>query len=317
MKTVIITGASGYIGRNLIHEVRGKMKIYAVVHKEDERSEKLRKEEGVTVVCCEMEHISRLPSLIPEKSIDYCIHLAWAGNAGNGRADYTMQLNNVKYTLDLLHVLPEFGVKRFVGAGTLAEQDVLHYHHRDGATPNAVSHYGTAKIAAHYMSKTECTKLGIEHIWCYLSSTYGIGNTTGNFVSMASEKIMSGEHAAFTSGEQMYDFVYITDTVKAIYAAAVYGKTNTSYYLGSGNPRPLKEFLVRIRDTIDPQIPIYLGEIPYNGVSLPASEYQADKLFNDTPYRPELSFEEGIKKTIAWMKEQNGCGKTPESRKNQ
>lgn len=304
MKKVLITGASGFIGRNLIKEISGKAEVYALVHKEDLRSEEISKIPGVTVICCAMENISQLTSMIQDKEIECCIHLAWAGNSGNDRANYKLQLENVKNTLDLLHALARLNVKRFVGAGTLAEMDVLSYHHIDGSTPNAVSHYGTAKISAHYMSKAECTKLGIEHIWCYLSSTYGIGNTTGNFVNMASKKMLSGERAAFTSGEQTYDFVYITDTVKAIYAAAIYGKTNTSYYLGSGSPRPLKDFLIKIRNAIDPNVNIYLGEIPFNGVCLPDEAYKTDKLFQDTPYRPEITFEEGIEKTVVWLKQQ-------------
>ena len=107
------------------------------------------------------------------------------------------------------------------------------------------------------MTKAECTKLGIEHIWGYLSNTYGVGNTTNNFVNMAARIMLEGKKATFTSGEQMYDFMYITDTVKAIFAITEKGKSNTAYYLGSGKQRKLKEYIRMIRDTINPDIPLF------------------------------------------------------------
>ena len=152
------------------------------------------------------------------------------------------------------------------------------------------------------MTKTECTKLGVEHIWCYLSNTYGVGNTTNNFINMASRKMLRHERAAFTAGEQIYDFVYITDTVRALFAAAEKGKTNTAYYLGSTEERKLKEYIKIIRDTIDPSIELYLGEIPFNGTPLEREAYDTSKLTNDTGYKPQVGFESGIQKTIDWLR---------------
>ena len=229
--------------------------------------------------------------------------MAWAGSTGDARADYALQLDNVRYALDTVNAIAKMNIKRFVCAGTLAEKDVLNYHPTDGATPNAVSNYGIAKISTHFMTKTECTRLGIEHIWCYLSHTYGVGNRTGNFVNFACRTMLSGKRAAFTAGEQPYDFVYITDTVRAIIAAASKGKSGTAYYLGSTKPRKLKEFIVDIRDAIDPNIELHLGEIPFNGIPLAAEEFDCTKLVKDTGYQPTVDFKEGIRMTVDWLKE--------------
>lgn len=305
MRKVIVTGANGFIGSNLLKIlVDNGVKVYAIIKDEKESIENIRNLKNIEIKYCELSKICELPSIIEDRDIDACIHLAWAGSFGDARADYELQLQNVKYTLDVVNVLKEMNIKRFVGAGTLAEKDVLNYHPTDGATPNAVSIYGIGKISAHFMSKAECSKLGIEHIWCYLSNTYGIGNTTNNFVNMASKKMLKGERAAFTAGEQTYDFVYITDTVRAIYSVADKGKKNTAYYLGSTKQRKLKEYIKIIRDTINPNIELYLGEIPFNGNPLSEDAYDTTKLVNDTGYTPDIPFEEGIKLTIDWLKEQ-------------
>lgn len=304
MSKYLITGASGFIGTKLVQELeRNGEEIIAVVRNEKSNISEIADREHTKIVVCDMDNIENLCELVKDEHIDACIHLAWEGSTGAERADYSMQLRNVENTLKLVRTMNKMGVKRMIFAGTLAEMDVLHYHGLDGSQPNAVSHYGTAKLSAHYMSKAECANNGIEHIWCYLANTYGEGNQTNNFVNFASKVMLEGKRAAFTSGEQMYDFVYVKDIARAIYAVTKSGKNYTSYYLGSTKQRPLKEYIKMIRDAINPSIELHLGEIPFKGTSLPDEMFSSQKLVEDTGYVPKYTFEETIKPTITWLKE--------------
>lgn len=303
MKKVLVTGPNGFIGSALLKVLSEEgVEVIAVVKDINENITAIESLPNIKIVYCELSEIDKLSKIVTDRDIDTCIHLAWGGSFGDARTAYDLQLKNVKYTLNLVDVLPKMNIKRFVGAGTLAERDVLNYHPTDGATPNAVSIYGIAKITANYMTKAECSKLGIEHVWCLLSNTYGVGNTTNNFVNMASRLMLENKRAAFTSGEQTYDFVYVTDTVRGIYHASAFGKANTSYYIGSNQARPLKEYIKIIRDTINPDIKLYLGEIPFNGIPLSKECYDTTKLVNDTGYKPTVAFEDGILNTINWLK---------------
>lgn len=303
MQKVIVTGAKGFIGQHVVQLLAERnIQVYAIVRNDENNMNYFQNYESVQTILCDIERIEELPQLIKDRNIDACIHLAWDGSFGPARAEYELQVKNVKLALDTVKVLSTMRVKRFVGAGSLAEKDVLNYNLKDGTTPNAVSLYGSAKLSAQLMTKIECTKLGMEHIWCYISNTYGIGSTTNNFVMMACKKMLRKEHAAFTLGEQMYDFVYITDTARALCYATEKGKTNTSYYLGSGNPRKLKEYIRIIRDSVDPATELFLGEIPYNGISLTKEEYDISKLVIDTGYKEEISFEKGIRMTVDWLR---------------
>ncbi len=301
MAKALITGANGFLGSLLVKKL---MENGVEVIAADMAGKNTSIPENIRFIEFDMCDFNTLNNSVKNDNIDIMYHMAWAGSSGNLRADYKLQLDNAKYTCDAVKAAAEIGIKRFVGAGTLAQIDCLAYIGENNSCPNAVSCYGTAKIAAQYMSKAVANSLGIEHIWCFISNTYGVGNTTMNFINFAAKKMISGERASFTSAEQNYDFVYINDTINGLFLCGKNGKPYNSYYIGSGKARKLKEYIKIIRDTINPEIPIYFGEIPFNGVSLPIEKYNCHDIFADTGYKPEVDFEDGIKKTIEWLKGQ-------------
>lgn len=303
MKRVIVTGANSFVGKSLVRELTGRgNEVYAVIREKGNADELESYGPMCQVLRCDMARYADLPSVIPPQNYDACIHLAWVGTAGQARADWSLQFANVAYSCDLVSALNTLGVPRFIGVGTLAELDVMSYSPADGSTPNTVSIYGVAKSAAHLATKAVCSNFGIDHVWCRLVNVYGPGNMTGNFVDMASRRFLNGERAAFTEGLQPYDFIFVSDVAIALADAMEKGHANCSYLLGSGNPRPLREFITIIRDVVAPESEIYFGEVPFNGVALEWDLFDIAKLQSHTGFKPEMSFEKGIKETVDWLK---------------
>ena len=87
----------------------------------------------------------------------------------------------------------------------------------------------------------------------------------------------------------------MTDIAKGLMYACEKGKSNTSYYIGYGNPRPLKEFIRAVRDIVNPQIESGIGKKNFNGMNVDFSKIDVEKLARDTGYRADISFEEGIR----------------------
>lgn len=304
MKRAIVTGANGFVGSALLHTLEANgIAVTAVIRNRQSDLSRIADVHGLNIVYCGMDELERLPDLV-EKNADIFYHLAWEGSSGPERANYRTQLKNIQWSLNAVGAAAEIGCSRFVGAGSLAELDVGNYSFQNGATPNAVSCYGAAKIAAHLMTKIECNKLGIAPLWARLSNTYGIGDYTSNFINFAAKLMITGQPANFTTAEQMYDFVHVSDVAMGLYKIGQFGKPYYSYYIGSAKPRKLKEYITALRDTIAPNIPLNLGAVPFNGVLHAENIFDCSQLVQDTGYQPEIEFETGIIDTVAWLRNQ-------------
>ena len=64
----------------------------------------------------------------------------------------------------------------------------------------------------------------------------------------------------------------------------------------------LKNYIYILRDVIDPNLPLGLGEIPYSPLQVMHLEADISDLQQDTGFMPRYSFEKGIQETIEWCK---------------
>lgn len=303
MKKVIVTGANGFVGTALCKELSARdISVTAIIRDETEDIKSIRDLPGLSIVYADLSQFKTLHKIIPDRSFDALFHLAWVGSAGPLRANAEVQMNNIKYACDTAKACKELGCRKMIFASSIMEYEIAATMATD-ATPGINTLYCSAKVAADYMARTIAGSLGVEYIRAVISNIYGPGEMSPRLINTSLRKMLTGEHCAFSTGEQMYDFIYITDAAKSFVAIAEKGTPNRTYYIGSQEPRPLKEFLMDMRDCVDPKIQIGLGELPFNGVSLSYKEFDIHAIKNDTGFIPEISFLEGISNTIVWLKE--------------
>lgn len=305
MKKVIVSGANGFIGTALCKELSAQgIEVIAIIRNEEENIDNIKNLKSLKIVYSDLSQFKNLAAVVQDKDIDVFYHLAWVGSAGPLRGDSDVQMNNVKYTCDAVKACAEIGCKRFVFASSIMEYEISAVMATD-AVPGINTLYSSAKIAADYMSRTVAGDLGIEYIRAVISNIYGPGELSPRLINTSIRKLLCNEHCAFSPGEQIYDFIYIDDAAKTFVAIGDKGKNNKTYYIGSQNPKPLKDFLIEMKDQVDANLEIGLGELPFNGVSLTYNEFDINAVKNDTGFIPKVSFSEGIRNTIRWIKETN------------
>ncbi len=302
VKKAIVTGADGFLGSHLVCELlEAGYDVVAVVLKESHARNVLKKNPHLDFLECSMEEYRNLENKETWKDADYLFHFAWAGVSDEGGGDYHVQLNNVRCTCDLLFTVAELGIKRMVFASSIMEWEHKKAFDQQKYLQPLRNTYHIAKTSARMLLSLYAANMNIDFCPVIISNVYGEGERSARLINTALRKILAGEHMSFTSGEQLYDFIYCDDAVHAIRIVAEQGRSQTAYYIGNSKQKPLKEFLLEMRDLLNPSYELGLGEIPFHGVSLDYTEFDTNALFAELGFEPKYTFAQGIKKTARWI----------------
>lgn len=304
MKSAIVTGPTGAVGVSLIKELKNNnWDVVAIVRPGSNRKHVLNDIKDIQVFECALGEYDCMKTII-KGEYDCFFHFAWDGTYGESRQDVLKQNKNVEYTLQAVEVAKTLGCKVFVGAGSQSE-----FGHVDGVLKPYMycepdNGYGAAKLAACNASRIRCEQLNIRHEWCRIVSLYGPYDGEYTMIMSLIDSLLKKERPICTAGNQIWDYIYSEDAAVAFRLVAEKGKHGSIYCLGSGKTRKLKEYMYILRDCIDPSLEIGIGEREYYPNQVMHLEADISNLQKDTGFEISTPFEEGIRKTIEWRKEE-------------
>lgn len=302
MKHIVVTGATSMIGAALIEEcMKHDTEVYAVVRVSSGKQSRLPSGPKLHLVDCDLENLDCLPEKIPEKC-DTFYHIAW-GNTGERRNKSTeLQSRNIFYTLQAVRAAAELGCRRFIGAGSQAEYGPMDVEKISPDSPvNPSTPYGASKLAAGHLAGMLCRELGMECIWPRIFSVYGKYEKETTMVASGLRKMLAGEPTEFTPAMQRWDYLYSRDAGRAFYLIGEKGKGGSVYCVGSGQARPLKEYIEEMAALTGAGKP-GIGAKPYPPGAVMNLCADIGTLTGDTGFIPEYTFEQGIRETIEWIK---------------
>lgn len=300
---IVITGPTGAIGHALIEEaISHGDSILAICHRGSQRIKSLPQSENVKVLELNAdEYASFADEYDAKESYDVFFHFAWSGTTGDSRNDTLLQCENVKNSIDAVKLADKMGCKTFIGAGSQAE-----YGRVEGMlSPNTPTFpengYGIAKLCAGKLTKIECEKRNIRHIWTRILSIYGPYDGENSMIISSLRKMVAGEKTEFTAGEQKWDYLYSGDAGRAMRLLALRGISGKVYTIGSGRVRLLKEYINIMAEKMECVQTINLGAIPYSDKQVMFLCADISELEADTGFEPSVEFESGIVNTIEYV----------------
>lgn len=295
MKRAIITGPTGAIGAALCDMLtQSGCEVYAICRPNSKNIINLKKHEKLNVVECDLASILDLSNKL-DKGFDAFYHLAWCGTIGPERNNAETQLNNVKYTLDAVSLAKSLECKVFIGAGSQAEYGHFTSPASESTPCKPFTQYGAAKLAAGQMSRIYANSLGLKHIWTRIFSVYGSNDDENTLISYVINELKNDRLPKVTKCEQIWDYLYSYDAAKALFLLSKNGKDGKTYCVGSGEKRKLKEYILEIKNIINPQLSISFGDKPYGQNQVMFLSADISELKKDTGFTPQYSFAKGIK----------------------
>ena len=296
-----MTGANGFIGSALVKKLVSE-NIEVLALDISFANSRLPENDLITVKEISVEQLIRSDNQIVNEKYDIFYHFAWIGLTGELRSDESAQIQNVINTTNCLRYAARIGCRRFVFAGSIMEYEALYAVYIQDTKPSASYNYGLCKSLAHGFCKTLAQEVGIELVWAYITNAYGEGEISNRLISATLRRIIKGDSIQFTAGDQNYDFIYIDDVAEAFYLIGKNGKANCGYMIGSGEAKPLKQFILDLCNAVGVDVKPEFGKIPYTGVALPLEVFDTSDLKNDCGFTAKIGFVDGIKRTMRWLR---------------
>ncbi len=198
MKKAIVTGANGFVGSAVCKKLTEEgVEVIALLRSEESNIEQIVNLHGIRIVYSDMSDYVRLPELVTDRDVDVIFHLAWRGSSGYTRGDYDVQLNNIRYSCNLVKSCLILDIKRFVFALSIMEYEVEKLMKQE-IKPTINTTYATGKLAGNYMLRAMCENNGIDYIRTLVSNIYGSGEISTRLINTSLRKMINGEHCSFS-----------------------------------------------------------------------------------------------------------------------
>jgi UDP-glucose 4-epimerase len=319
MAKYLVTGTAGFIGSSIAHELvsggetvrglddfsTGKWEnISDIKNALDFREVSLLNQPGLAAAC---------------EGIDYVIHQAALPSVPKSVLEPELtHAVNVNGTLNLLLAARDAGVKRVVYAASSSaygESEVL--PKREDMLPRPISPYAVQKLTGEYYLQTFSAVYGLETVSLRYFNIFGPrqdanSQYSGVLAKFITQMQLRQAPTIFGDGEQSRDFTFVANAVQANLKACLAPAKEVSgrvFNIATGTRFSLNQIFEMLGKIIG-----FSGSAKY---AAPRTGDVRHSLADITlaqkhlGYSPEVSFEEGLKRTVAWYEQQGSAGSRP------
>ena len=331
---ILITGASGFIGSFIVEEaLRRGFETWAAVRGSSSRQ--FLKDERIRFVELDLDDQQQIERQLRGNDFDYVVHAAGVTKCIDKQDFYRINTEGTKNLVRAVIAL-KMPLKKFVYLSSLSVFGAIHEQQpyqdiREDDTPHPNTEYGRSKLEAErwLRESLELRTDGRVFPYVILRPTGVYGPRERDYFLMVKNVKM---HSDFAVGYQRQDitFVYVQDVVQAVFLACEKGQTGRAYFLSDGEVYQSSTFSELIRKElgnpwwIRVTAPVWLlrvitfagdivGRLTGKVSALNNDKYHILRQRNwrcdispavsELGYKPQVKLEEGVRRSIAWYKE--------------
>lgn len=302
MKRVLLTGASGFIGRHCVPALAARgYEVHAVSSKPAAGALVLS---GANWHQVDLLDAARVSSLLDAVRPTHLLHCAWYAVPGK----YWTAAENFRWVEASLHLLQTFaarGGERVVGVGSCAEYDWDYGYCSERRTPlKPATTYGVCKHALRLLLEALCAQAGLSGAWGRVFFLYGTHEHEQRLVASVIGSLLREQPARCSHGRQLRDFLYVRDAADAL-AALLDADVSGAVNIASGVPVTLRQVIAEVAGQLGRPDLIQLGALPAPAGEPPLLLADVARLGEEVRWSPRYDLADGLAETINWWKLQS------------
>ncbi len=291
---VLVTGATGFIGRHVLAPLEESgFEVHAVARRAGP--------EGPRWHQADLHDRRATHELIAAVRPTHLLHLAW--NAIPGQFWTTAEnLRWLESSIALLESFIEQGGKRVVISGTCVEYDTSAAPFLEEVTPlRPATLYGASKHALQTVAREYCRQSGASFAWGRIFHPYGPHEAAARVVPTVIRSLLRNEPVACTSGNQLRDFIYVEDCARA-FVALLASEAEGEFNMATGRPMLLSDFLTRLAESMGRGGLLRIGALPHRPED-PLAVFGSASRIRSIGWSELYSLDEGLAATVAWWRD--------------
>jgi len=311
-KNVFVTGSSGFIGSHLVERlVQEQANVTCFVKYNSKNSwgnlELLPKDflSSLKIIPGDVRDIHILHKSL--KDIDIVFHLAALigipYSYTNPRENFQ---TNVLGTLNILTAAQENNIQKFIHTsssevyGTPETLPISEFHPLKGQSPYSASKVGADKVVESFHYAYDFPSLILRPF-----NTYGPRQSARAVIPTIITQALTKDTLNLGNLNTTRDFLYVADTVNGFIKAAESKLTGKTIQIGTGKETSIQELVKKISKILNKEIKV---NIENNRIRPNKSEVlrlcaDASKAKQLLDWQPSISIDEGLERTISWIKE--------------
>lgn len=308
---ILVTGGAGFIGSNFIHYIVNKYPDYQVINLDAltyagnlENLKGLENNPNYKFVKGDICDKGLVNDLI--KDCDVIVNFAAESHVDRSIIDAeNFVRTNVLGTYNLLEVAKNNGNKRFHHIstdevyGALKPEDPKF---NENTSYNPRSPYSASKAASDHLVSAYYHTYNLPITISNCSNNYGPYHFPEKFIPLFITNLLEDKKVPiYGDGMQVRDWLHVLDHCEAIDLIIHNGKIGETYCIGGNNEKPNLEIAQKILEIMgkDENFIEHVADRPGHD-----QRYAIDfsKIKSELGWEPKINFEDGLKETIEWYK---------------
>jgi UDP-glucose 4-epimerase len=292
---VIITGASGFLGSWLCRVLASEFEVIALV-RETSNLVKLTDPKNIEII--QLKN-SLWGEYLAASSPDILILNHWTG-VGNENRNDPRQLENVQAMLLLADAAITAGVNTIIGVGSQAELGPVNSVISENALDQPTSIYGQAKVDTRLAIEALTKAAETRFIWMRIFSTYGPLDDGTWLIPKIVDSLANDRGIALTKGEQQWSYLHAYDLALAFQTVIRERPINGIVNVGNPQTISIRNAASTIGKILEKEELLEFGALEYRPDQVMRLQPLCETL-TKSGWRPQISFEQGIRQTIDWL----------------